>query len=157
MSSAPERYFPEIGVRPPGIRLAAAPPAESEELQRSDQDRSVGQASDIAGERGAPSRGPWEHDGRKRSQAGNRPRDSQGVQKEHPLEARSKEHAARDSHRTPERAAWNELTESWEQPFPHIDEATRMRAKMITGRTLEESYEGLTRLLLAVVHEVVDD
>lgn len=155
MSSAPERYLPETRVNNPGIRLATATEAEESDLYRRQEDRC--KQGSLHQRDGNPAVGcPRRHDERNRTKAWDRNGNREATSEASALEAGGAELPSRDSYSAPERVAWNELTESWEQPFPNIDERTRRRAFLITGRSLEESYEGLTRILLAVVHEVSD-
>lgn len=49
------------------------------------------------------------------------------------------------------RLARSALSERIEEPFPSVSPSTRRRIEERTGRTLEESYEGFTRLVASAV------
>lgn len=55
------------------------------------------------------------------------------------------------------RLAYNHLSEGDERPFPTVPRDVRARIEARTGRTLEESYAGLTLNLLLAIPALTDD
>ena len=72
-------------------------------------------------------------------------------------QAGSQEQSERDLHRRESRLAFDRLRGEEVDPFPTLPLRVKARAERLTGRTLEESYEGFTNLVANAIMEISRD
>jgi hypothetical protein len=85
--------------------------------------------------------------------------DSEGTGKYDNPEISSKEHGSCSrtlSSESASRRARNHINDKIEIPFENIDESVRERVEGRTGRSLEASYEGLTKLMDSAIEVYYD-
>lgn len=84
-------------------------------------------------------------------------RDGEGPRQDDFLPARGTEPSPRRDARIPAGLAYDRLAGRYIRPFKGVPVRVRERVERMTGRTLEESYEGFTSLVASAVYEYLKE